>query len=258
MTIDTAFTLSCFLTSLILLLQSLEYLLLRPFWVRGGSWQWDIVKHSYSRLQQLLLNPFLKDSSFFSVQILSALSSVLLLYTNNYFFLPILCSTTLLTWCRFRGAFNGGSDYVTGMLLLVLTMAFFFPHYQKYFLSYLAVQIIASYFVAGISKLRSPTWRSGEALSWVLSTSNYPIPKQLRFYDFSKSQLQCLSFALIGFELMSPIVFFSPTAAKVYLLLALVFHFITFMVLGLNRFVFAWLATYPIVLWFSYFIQTIK
>ena len=60
-----------------------------------------------------------------------------------------------------------------------------------------------------------------------------------------------MSWALILFELLFPLTLVDGTALKVGLATAAAFHLATACMFGLNRFLWIWLAAYPLLLWFQ-------
>jgi hypothetical protein len=61
--------------------------------------------------------------------------------------------------------------------------------------------------------------------------------------------LACLgAWAFIGWECAAPLALLHPLVALVFCTIALLFHFLVFWFFGLNRFFWAWLATFPAIL----------
>jgi hypothetical protein len=150
---------------------------------------------------------------------------------------------------RFRGAFNGGSDYVTTLSLIVVWLFHSFPqapNLQLACLLYLGLQIVFSYFLSGLSKIRSRSWLRGEALAQFLVLDKYQIPVAWREMAFRKSPLLRLaSFAVLAFELSFPVVLLSPDLCLIWMAAGAIFHWMNFRIFGLNRFFWIWLACYP-------------
>jgi hypothetical protein len=83
---------------------------------------------------------------------------------------------------RYQGPYNGGSDKMTMLILSCLSLAHLAPtlFWQEMALSYLAVQLVLSYFVSGWIKVINPEWQRGEALRDVFRFSAYPVSEALR------------------------------------------------------------------------------
>lgn len=159
--------------------------------------------------------------------------------------LALLIFAIFNSW-QWRGAFNGGSDYMSIVLLTGLALVeLSFPYAG---LGYIAVQTLLSYFIAGIEKLRHLEWRNGQALGMVLRSSPY-LPKAIFQKLVAKPSFSIiLCWLLIIFECSSLLLFWAPSYALSFIGVALLFHLLNFYFLGLNRFFWAWLASYPAVL----------
>jgi hypothetical protein len=107
-------------------------------------------------------------------------------------------------------------------------------------LGYIAAQLVLSYFLAGLFKLRDPAWRNGTALAQLLSAPQY------RSRPLALPFARWLGYGVIAFECAFPLALID---ARLLSLLGIAFHVVNARVLGLNRFLWAWLAAYP-ALWF--------
>lgn len=154
---------------------------------------------------------------------------------------------------RFQGPYNGGSDRLRLLVLACVGVSHLVPgdEMPRVALGYLAVQVVLSYGMAGWVKLLNPDWRSGHALRDVLEFSVYPVSRALRAWASAVPTLRALSWTVIAFELAFPLALLHPTALRGALLIALAFHLGNACAFGLNRFVWAWLASYPFLLWFQ-------
>ena len=155
---------------------------------------------------------------------------------------------------RFQGPYNGGSDRLRLLVLTCLWASHLAPggDLQRIALGYLAVQVILSYAMAGWVKVVNPDWRSGRALRDVLEFSVYPVSDGLRAWATALPMLRVLSWMVIAFELVFPLALLHPLALRGVLAVALIFHVGNACAFGLNRFVWAWLASYPFLLWFQH------
>lgn len=152
---------------------------------------------------------------------------------------------------KFQGPYNGGSDRMGLLVLFVVASAQLSPDpkWAEYAYGYLAIQVLLSYFMAGVVKLKNPDWRSGKALSDLFLRSAYPVQQKLRSIGNAKKTLQVLAIVLLGFELLFPFSLLHPATLAAALIMAFIFHLTNAWILGLNRFVWAWLAAYPAILW---------
>jgi len=154
---------------------------------------------------------------------------------------------------RYQGPYNGGSDKMTMLILSCLSLAHVAPtpFWQEMALSYLAVQLVLSYFVSGWVKVVNPEWRCGEALCDVFRFSAYPVSEALRSLAERPRFLFVMGWAVILFELVFPLALLDPVALKLALLCAAGFHFSNACFFGLNRFFWIWLCAYPALIWFQ-------
>lgn len=171
------------------------------------------------------------------------------------FYMGLIVSSVGLI-VRFNGPLGGGSDSMTfqvliGLLIAALSVAN--PILVRVGLGWIAAQSVLSYFLAGIAKLKTYNWRTGLALQALLRTDGpYTIFKPTRKFAESKALCAGLSWMIIGFEIAFPLVLILPWEGKLVMLsIGSLFHITNAVVLGLNRFIWAWAATYPALLYFN-------
>jgi hypothetical protein len=158
---------------------------------------------------------------------------------------PALFGLSLLVSIRFGGSFNGGSDAMLAQVLIGLSIAALGE--PGVGLTWIAVQVLLSYVLAGIGKLRQSRWRSGESLKALLAVAKYGAPAWAR--RLSLRAARPLARLVIGAECAAPVLLVGPRAAVIGLGLGLGFHAANAGILGLNRFLWVWIAGYPAVLW---------
>lgn len=192
-----------------------------------------------------------RETAIFAPQI--GLAALLLLGVQTHLVLPALWLLGVLQLHRFNGPVNGGSDKMVMLILLCLAAAHLAPspYWSDLALSYLAVQIILSYFVSGWVKLRNPDWRSGRALADVFAVSAYPVSENLRRLANHRTKMRAASWGVIGFECLFPLALLHPLALGAALCVAASFHLANALCFGLNRFLWAWISGYPALLWFQ-------
>ena len=168
----------------------------------------------------------------------------------------LLLGSSAFLVVRMRGPLCGGSDsmfFHVQLGLLVASLGFLHPALPKLGLGWIAAQSVLSYLLAGIAKLRNPRWRNGDALRSLLQSEGpYVLWQHAR--SVAKAPLPCvtLAWSLMAFELLFPLVLILPSDARLIVLsLGLAFHILNAVVLGLNRFIWAWGATYPALLYFG-------
>lgn len=242
------------LTALAVTLQTLELLSVRRAFADDGVWRWSILRDEHARLPSPLrwglavLSPY---RSFLMVLALRLPLAVSLAGGVSIAAWP-LCLSQLAVNARFRGTFNGGSDYMTMVLLLGLSASAlpFGEIAQRAGLGYICAQLVLSYFIAGLVKLRRSAWRSGHALGAFLGSERYGTPPWLQRFVTPRVGL-VLAWSVMVFELAFPLTLLRPHAALGFAALGLAFHAANAIAFGLNRFLFAWAAAYPALVYFS-------
>jgi hypothetical protein len=128
----------------------------------------------------------------------------------------------------------------------------FFPgdvHVAHSSLWFIAIQGCLSYSVAGIAKAVSPVWRSGEAVRRILSTRTYGSSSSAALVRGRDGACMVLSWLLMLFECTFPLALaFGQTGFAVFAVLGICFHIANAVIMGLNTFVWAFVATYPAIL----------
>jgi hypothetical protein len=244
------------LLGLALLLQSVELLQLRRHYADDGVWAWPLLRAEHEELPAplrwcfALLLPYAVFVSLLALR----LPLAILLGVGQLWTAPLLLLSQLAIGARFRGTFNGGSDYMSVAALLALSLAAAFggsPRAVSASLGYVCVQLVFSYFIAGAVKLKKPAWRSGEALGALLRTNRYGTPPALRQLVSRPGVARAAAWSVMLFECGFPASLAGLGVAVPMLALGALFHALNLLAFGLNRFFFAWLAAYPSLLYFS-------
>lgn len=164
-----------------------------------------------------------------------------------------LLVTGLFVLRRFDGPYNGGSDRMALLLLVCLLASHLAPtpRWRELALGYAAVQVVLSYAMAGWVKWREPSWRSGQALRDLFAFSAYPVSNQVRGWAPGPVGLKVVSWGIVLFESVFPLALLDAGALRFMLVAAAGFHIANAWLLGLNRFIWVWIATYPLLLWFQ-------
>lgn len=245
------------LTALALVLQTIELLALRRSWSDDGIWRWALLAPEHRALPapvRWLLAGLLPARPFGLLLWLRLGAALALGAGAAHGVAAFLLLTQLAIGARFRGTFNGGSDALTVVLLCALSLEQLLPASvlaRQAALLYLAVQLTLSYFMAGLGKLQRPEWRSGGALSDFLDRGRYGTPSWLLGALTGKTRRRVLSWCVLLFECAFPLAWSGPRAAALFVAVGLCFHIGNWLLFGLNRFVFAWAAAYPALLWCS-------
>lgn len=186
--------------------------------------------------------------------ILNMIVCVLFLSLGPSYLLFVPFGVAFFIFYRVKGLFNGGSDHMTMIVLSMCVLGSSLLTSQwiaSFGLWFIGIQVVLSYFVSGIAKLKNSSWLDGSALRLFLTESNYAIPNLVISWVKNSRLMLVASWSVIAFECTFPLALFNFNILCAYLGLAFLFHLVNFAVLGLNRFVFAWLAAYPAVLFIS-------
>lgn len=239
------------LIALALIQQAAEMIGLRrklgPQWV----WPWRLVRQDFSFFPSPVIRGFdwlFQDSVFMGVILLQLVLSLVLLLTPILPLFILLLVTHTLICLRWRGTFNGGSDFMTLVILVALSLVAGLGQNAgalNLALGYIALQSVASYWIAGISKISKPTWRSGQALRVFLDSTG--------LQHLGEVWIRLATAVILIFECTFPLAILSSRVCVVYLVMALLFHLGNARVLGLNRFLLPWAATYPAIFYLSQF-----
>jgi hypothetical protein len=241
------------LLSMAILQQTIELLLIRSAWNDYGIWRWSTLKKEF---RSRIYSPLFSTNGFTTLLVLRLLSAILIWITPCTALNVFLFLSTWLIAIRWRGLFNGGSDSMTIVVSIGLCFAratIDHPAIAKYAFAYIALQLTLSYLVAGWVKLKNPEWRSGIAMPVFLKTPRYDSPPEMIRKLFEKPvRAKAISWTVIALECAFPLAWYSPELCAIFLSLAFIFHLLNFWVFGLNRFVFAWLAAYPALYFWSH------
>jgi len=164
-----------------------------------------------------------------------------------------LLGSDLVLWWR-RTAFGAdGSDQMTTLLLVtsfVCAGPFATPVTMAAGLVFIAAQGCLSYLAAGVAKLLSPTWRTGRAVGMIFSTGSYGEPRLAEMLDRFPWLSRVGSWSAMGMETLFPLCLVLPDPWRwIFLAWGASFHLQCAVVMGLNTFLWAFVATYPAILY---------
>lgn len=238
------------LLAIALVLQTIELLQIRSALRDDAVFAWPALRREHASLPGPIRSTFSLVLPYrrFVALLWVRLPLALALLAGQALAAPLLLFSQVAICVRFRGTFNGGSDYMTVLALLALTLARLFRSYPVAATAtylYVAVQLVFSYFIAGLVKWREPAWRSGTALSTFVNDARFASPRWARalFGGTRLGPLAC--WAVLAFECTFPLALLEPRATIPYVVLGGAFHLFNAAVFGLNRFFFAWSAAYP-------------
>ncbi|WP_344637248.1 hypothetical protein [Kitasatospora cystarginea] len=144
-----------------------------------------------------------------------------------------------------------GSDNISLITFLVAAIEKAFPgDYQarEACIRFIAFQSCVAYAAAGAVKLVSPIWRDGSAITGIFRTSVYGDKGLYRLLCLHPAVPRIVAWSVILGELTFPLVLVAPKpVARGILGMGVLFHLANGRFMGLNRFFWAFTATYPAV-----------
>jgi hypothetical protein len=260
MALDMTYALVVILASTGVFIASVEVLTLRVEFEGGGLFSWDVLRTvsrvtlsvGTGRPHQLISHPFFVPA----VTGARALAALILIFSSNNYALSTACvfaiiaASIVMQWRAPLGL--DGSDQMLLIVFVAVAVYKVFPddiHVAHASLWFIAIQGCLSYFVAGIAKVISPVWRSGEAVRRILGTRTYGSSTSARLVSGRDGVCLALSWLLMLFECTFPLALaFGETGFVVFAVLGILFHLSNAVIMGLNTFVLAFVATYPAIL----------
>jgi hypothetical protein len=246
------------LFALNLVIQTLEYLRMGQHTADEAFWSWPLQRADIPNAPVRALLDVLFQPRFYQLHLwLRLLAAVTLAVQGASLPLVVfLFVGNLLILIRWRGAFNGGSDFMTLVVLTGLLIAQVVGAWGNTQLGwqagfgYIAIQAITSYFMSGAVKLLRSEWRNGSAMTIFLNGAIYG-PLSATHPLRNKGLAMLGSWGFIVWEILFPFSLMDPRLAAVFCAVAAFFHFLVFWFFGLNRFFWAWLCSFPAIIWCS-------
>jgi hypothetical protein len=144
---------------------------------------------------------------------------------------------------------NIGADQLSNIVFIALSISYLGSPggaIKLFSFVFIACQALLSYFTSGLFKLLEPDWRNGTFLKGILSTMAFGSPMLKSILDRSPGLYRVISLALIIWEvIMAGCLFYSIKVVSILLGIGVLFHFSIAIVMGLNTFFWAFIATYP-------------
>lgn len=166
--------------------------------------------------------------------------------------LAVIVATSFLL--NFRHAYGqDGSDQMSSLVFVTLLLVRLGPDDPRLLAAgawFLALQVCASYAIAGIAKVRGAKWTNGSALFLIFNTESYGHPAAARFLSVHTTVAKVMTWSVVLVECTFPLAILAgPKVCLLYLAWGVAFHVANATIMGLNSFLWAFLATYPAVLW---------
>lgn len=171
--------------------------------------------------------------------------------------LAVALATTLLL--NFRSPYGmDGSDQMATQVLgaLFLGSAAGTPAAMAAALVFIALQACLSYFTSGVAKVLSPAWRQGDAVFRIFNTRTYGYLPAARFLAAHPAATRVAGWGAVAMECAFPLVLVVGWPyALVFLLWGATFHLMNALVMGLNSFLWSFVATYPAIVYTAFLLR---
>src|SRR5688572_16281210 len=226
-------------------------------------YNWRIIRSRYYILINRPVMSFIFDflfarRTFITIVIVHGVAAVLfpIVFLYNPPAAAILAAIVLSVHCLSNVRLIVGRDGADQMQNIVWAglIAYSLPLNENAKLiatGFIAAQLILSYLTSGIAKLISPVWRNGKAMHFITRMVTYCPPSFTRFFNRRLFAVS-ICWLIILFELLSPLLLlFGKPGAIIFIALGALFHGGIAIMMGLTTFVFAFLATYPILYEFA-------
>jgi len=235
---------------------ALELLCVRDALADHGVFAWRVLGRELAgapRAIRVLADTVLGHRGMCSVLVLQLGAALALPCTSHPAPPWIAFAAVLLTAFRFRGTYNGGSDSMLLIVTLAVALARTAPDSEvaRGGLAYAAAQLVLSYFVSGVAKLRDRAWRSGRAVPRVLALPQYQVSDRVRAALTRPVLARLATWSMLAFECGFPLALADATTCWALMAIGACFHLANAIVFGLNRFLWAWIAAYPALLYWS-------
>lgn len=190
---------------------------------------------------------------------IALLAAVLLVPFGSWAFFLLLtllvANNLIFTWRR-GGYGDDGSDQMSAIVLIAIFLTVG-PHSTPLILEmglwFIALQACLSYATAGIAKLVSPIWRGGDAVYLIFNTAAYGLQPVAEFLEHRRWLNLTLCWAVILMETLFPLALLLPEPWNwIFLAWGTAFHILNAVIMGLNSFLWAFVATYPAMLFASW------
>lgn len=259
LTREMALTVARYLIASTATVSSLELLAVRRMYADDGILSWSIMATAHRRLPTILeelRNRLFSKRGTVSLALLRLLLALALFVpglertATGVLYLGVLAIQMILSY---RAGFGGdGSDQMSNIVLAGLAYDSFATRtgvLRDAGLWFIGIECVMSYFVAGVAKLISNEWRSGAAPIEVLRSATYGSATGTALLGAIPGGSAIVAWATICVECLFPLALFAPLPIALPLVAAgVLFHIGNAAFMGLNTFLTAFVAAYPIVL----------
>lgn len=256
--ISLIYQVSLFIASVGILIATIEDLTSWKAFKSDGILSWNIGRSANkwvrNGISAKIANIFLSDTGFkvsFYIRLVNSL--ILIIFSALGIISPFLITLELilLSLVAFRSPYSLDGGYQMYLVILfglsIGSLFGFESIVSMYCLYFISAQILLSYFISGITKFISSIWRKGYSIHCIFSTKVYGHAYVYSLIKKYKILAPILSWIVIITELFFfTVIFVDPKHIILYFIGGAVFHIGTGVLMGLNDFLLAFLATYPI------------
>lgn len=198
------------LAALATAVSALELIIVRDAFYDRGVYAWSVLRADYGTLARPLGLVFGARGTL-AVLVFQLAAAIALPVIAHPAPAWIAFGTSLAISIRWRGSYNGGSDAMLLVVLLAIAIGRTAPSLANAALAYAAVQLVLSYFVAGIAKLGDPAWRAGLALPLLVTLPHYRVPPRCAVLAGPRTG-RVLGYGMLAVECTFPLALVNPTA----------------------------------------------
>lgn len=187
-----------------------------------------------------------------------ALIPIILLHQSAVILLVLITVINLLMQIR-NSQSNDGSDQMATVCYIALLFANVINTgtSMSCALFFIAAQAVLAYGTSGFLKMQKIGWYNGEYVIDILKTSSYGNKKALAITQKSKSVAKALGMMVVyGDCLLSVSFLFPPHICMLILVFGVCLHIGIGRIMGLNTFLWSYIATYPAIYYASYIIYS--
>lgn len=244
------------------LISSGEYLAIRKEFTEEGVYSWRIFSSRPSYLNSGFglqkMGSLFRYRSVVSIHATRIICCVALPFIDELFPKALLISVVTLSSLilSFRNiAGNDGSDQMSSIICIALFVAYVSadPFIMRVALIFIASQSVLAYVVAGVAKMLSPKWRKGLAVYQIMNTQTYGHERVAQYLAKApKASNYLLCWSVMLFESLFFLVLFIPAPyCLVFLIWGIAFHIYNAATMGLNNFLWPFVATYPAIVFLN-------
>jgi hypothetical protein len=241
-----------------ILITTLEYFTIIREFQSGGIYSWEVFRGMVSRAKagkpwRRAVDLLYDKKGVSTLLLLRLVSAVLLIGISperwEFTALAVTLAASHLAFSLRQVFGEDGSDQMNSIIAITIAVCVG-PHSSPWLLEiglwFLALQACLSYFSAGVAKIVSPVWRSGAAVLLVFNTGSYGDESAGAFLTRYPAVARAMTWGTVVFEVTFPACLLLPPR-MMWLILGcgVAFHLTIAVVMGLNNFVWSFLAVYP-------------